>query len=71
MSAEDASGVGEVTPGPEQPQGSSRDRRGAGIWALLAAVLLAAIVLLIVLTQCVPRVPDVVGLTREAGRRQS
>ncbi len=65
MSAEDVNGVDEVTPGPEQPQGSSRDRRAAGIWALLAAVLLAAILLLIMLTQCVPRVPDVVGLTEK------
>jgi uncharacterized membrane protein YgcG len=65
MPAEDVSGVGEVTPGPEQPQEGSGNRRAAGIWALLAAVLLAAIVLLVLLTQCVPRVPDVVGLTEK------
>ncbi len=67
MSAEDFSGVDEVTtePDPAQPEQGSGDRRGAGVWALLAAVLLAAIVLLILLTQCVPRVPDVVGLAQK------
>ena len=62
MSAENASDVNEVTPASEK---DSKGRRGAGIWALLAAVLVAAIILLILLTQCVPRVPDVVGLTEK------
>jgi hypothetical protein len=67
MPAENVSGVDEVTPEPEPtgPDESSRDRRGDRIWATLAAVLLAAIVLLILLSQCVPRVPDVVGLAQK------
>jgi len=62
MSADYASGYDEVEPEPEQ---DPKNRRNAGIWGSLATVLVAAIVLLIVLTQCVPRVPDVVELTEK------
>jgi len=62
MSADYTGGYDEVEPESEQ---DPKNRRNAGIWGLLATVLVAAIVLLIVLTQCVPRVPDVVELTEK------
>ena len=78
MSAEDNSEVGPATPESDQVEADAVTedtdqtedepagaRRGSGFWALLAAVLLVAIILLILLTQCVPRVPDVVGLSQK------
>jgi hypothetical protein len=62
MPDEGFSSADEVTPDTEA---SPRDRRGSGIWMQLAAVLATAMALLFVLTQCVPRVPDVVGLSQE------
>jgi len=65
MSADSLGENEDLTPVPDENPERPNDRRGAGIWALLAAVLLAAIVLLLLLTQCVPRVPDVVGLSEK------
>ena len=78
MSAEDNSEVDPATPESDQVEADQATedldqtedeptgaRRGSGFWALLAAVLLVAIILLILLTQCVPRVPDVVGLSQK------
>jgi len=62
MSADYTSGYDDLESESEQ---NSKNRRNAGIWGLLATVLVAAIVLLIVLTQCVPRVPDVVELSEK------
>jgi hypothetical protein len=62
MSDEGLSSTDEVKPGTEE---STRGRRGSGIWVQLAAILATAIVLLFVITQCVPRVPNVVGLSQE------
>lgn len=59
--AEDSSDTNEVIPGPDEQS----DRRSRGIWGVLAAVLIAAIALLLVLTQCAPRVPDVRGLSEK------
>ena len=62
MSDDSAVSFGGSTPEPGRRPIS---RRGNALWLQLAAVLAGAIVLLVVLTQCVPRVPDVVGLTQE------
>lgn len=64
-----ADNVSTINEGPMDgnPPASGHSRqRGAGIWAALALILLAAVVLLVMLTQCVPRVPDVVGLETKA-----
>ena len=53
----------EASPSPEQEDASKR--RGSVMWAVLAAILLLAIVILLFLTQCTPRVPDVTGMTRK------
>jgi len=57
--AENSSDTSEVIPESGQ---NAEGRRSPGIWGLLASILIAAIVLLFALTQCVPRVPDVRGL---------
>lgn len=52
----------EATPGAEP---RPRHRPPSGIWPRLVAVLVTALVLLIPVTQCVPHVPNIVGLSQD------
>jgi len=59
-----------TTPETNQPQrGRAGDERADGrsrLWAMLAVILVVALVLLLIWTRLVPRVPDVTGMTRLA-----
>lgn len=59
-----------TTPAEDQPKsetkGGERASGGSGLWAALAVILLVAVVLLLVWTRFIPRVPNVTGMTRVA-----
>lgn len=62
MSAENPSDANEVT---TESDTDPADRRDNTVWAQLVTLLIGAIVLVFVLTQCVPHVPDVRGLSEK------
>jgi len=66
LPAENSSDATEVPAGPDEGSGP---RTGA-TWGVLAAVVIAAILLLLAVTSCAPRVPDVRGLSEKDARHE-